>query len=337
MLLCINLATISTPVIARRESQLVSLPFRPLSLAVRVRGGGVKNEQHKGTGKGIATNAPKATASSNTGNSSVSGKPKGAAAVIDSGLSANLRPRESYHLSRKAFHLSTISLIAMGYSSMPVTRRKTALCTVAGLELCAIILEITRLQNPAINKFAVKAMGPFMRQHEVEKFSGIVYCFLGLLVTAAIFPKHIALIGMLQLALGDPIAALVGHGTRQYRWARLSTNKSYLGTLAASVALSLLNCHLLFKADWGLIRPESEVLVLAGIMIAALSSVAELCIPTPQLTCANKKFPVALDDNFVLPILGAAAAQFTFWLLKLPLCAHPKRLFWSTNEGPLLV
>lgn len=45
------------------------------------------------------------------------------------------------------------------------------------------------------------------------------YCLAGLGLTTAFFPKHIALLGMMQLAIGDPIAALCGHATRSVRYA----------------------------------------------------------------------------------------------------------------------
>lgn len=43
------------------------------------------------------------------------------------------------------------------------------------------------------------------------------YCLAGLGITSVVFPKHIALLGMLQLALGDPVAALFGHATRSVK------------------------------------------------------------------------------------------------------------------------
>jgi hypothetical protein len=47
---------------------------------------------------------------------------------------------------------------------------------------------------------------------------------------------------------------------------------------------------------------------------------AELAVPTPQLTLDNEHVPLALDDNFVLPIAGACSAAIVFRLLNLPDC-----------------
>jgi hypothetical protein len=50
------------------------------------------------------------------------------------------------------------------------------------------------------------------------------------------------------------------------------------------------------------------------------ASQAELAVPTPQLTLNNEHVPLALDDNFVLPIAGACAAAIVFTILNLPDC-----------------
>lgn len=65
------------------------------------------------------------------------------------------------------------------------------------------------------------------------------YCLAGLGVTSALFPKHIAVLGMLQLALGDPMAALFGHATRSVGWSRMRSGKGFFGALGCAVVLTV--------------------------------------------------------------------------------------------------
>ncbi|CAM9626568.1 unnamed protein product [Choristocarpus tenellus] len=91
------------------------------------------------------------------------------------------------------------------------------------LDFCVIAAELIRLRVPAVNNTARRFFGAVMRVHELKKFSGIMYCLAGLGIASALFPKHIALLGMLQLALGDPLAALCGHATRSVRYVVIFT------------------------------------------------------------------------------------------------------------------
>jgi hypothetical protein len=43
----------------------------------------------------------------------------------------------------------------------------------AAADLVIVAGELARLQLPRFNAVVVKVMGPFMRQHEVERFSGV--------------------------------------------------------------------------------------------------------------------------------------------------------------------
>jgi dolichol kinase len=45
-----------------------------------------------------------------------------------------------------------------------------------------------------------------------------MYCLCGVALAAGLFPKHIAILGMMQLAVGDPIAALAGYASRSIKY-----------------------------------------------------------------------------------------------------------------------
>ncbi|CAM9293821.1 unnamed protein product [Chrysoparadoxa australica] len=199
------------------------------------------------------------------------------------------------------------------YSS-PKVSKAMFVKTVGGLDALIFAIEVVRLRSPYVNKLALKALGCVMRAHELDKFSGIMYCLFGVAVSAQLFPKHIAILGMLQLAIGDPLAAFFGHASRKLTWARIYSNKSILGTLAFAACMTGANYALLssFSCD--------EPLV-AGLLIAAFASLVELLVPSPRLTLPWKSLPLALDDNAALPILASLGAALVFSTLDLAPCS----------------
>lgn len=65
-------------------------------------------------------------------------------------------------------------------------------------------------------------LGGSLRKHEMEgKFTGSFYFFLGVTVTAALYPKTCATMGICQLALADPSASYFGRQTRHVYWSRI--------------------------------------------------------------------------------------------------------------------
>lgn len=253
------------------------------------------------------------------------GKEKGQDLGTAVELGAGLRPRESYHLARKTFHFTTIMSFAALYSAN-LSRLQFAR-GMAALDTCVLLAELARLRIGAINRALFRIFGLFMRAHELKKFSGIMYCLAGLGLTSAVFPKHIALLGMLQLALGDPMAALFGHATRSVRWSRLKSGKGMLGALGCAVVMTAANSVVLAKAAFDGTTPPLRKLVQAALMMASWTAVVEMSVPSPQKTLRCESFPLAFDDNAVLPVLGALGAAVVFRVLGLGSCQLRPWLF----------
>lgn len=142
-----------------------------------------------------------------------------------------------------------------------------------------------------------------------------------------LFPKHIALLGMLQLALGDPVAALFGHATRSVGWSRVRSGKGVLGALGCATALTVANSVVLAKSTFDGETPPLGRIVLAAGMIATWTAVVELSVPSPQKTLPCDAFPLALDDNAAIPVFGALGAAAVFHFLALGSCELPPMLF----------
>lgn len=65
-------------------------------------------------------------------------------------------------------------------------------------------------------------LGGTLRKQEMEgKFTGSFYYFLGVTVSAYMFPTSCASLGICQLALADPSASYFGRKTKNVYWSRI--------------------------------------------------------------------------------------------------------------------
>lgn len=160
-----------------------------------------------------------------------------------------------------------------------------------------LILETARLRSPTLNEKIMRMWGPLMRASEKDSYSGTPYYIAASLIAIAIFPKTIAALSIVFLAVGDPIASLFGilYGDRSIRF---SNGKSLIGTAAGMIAcmiaavcfLSLLNQ----TQSMGLSRDHMMILSIIG---GVAGGGAEL-------------LPMEVDDNFAIPVVSG----FVLWL-----------------------
>lgn len=191
--------------------------------------------------------------------------------------------RSTPHLGRKFYHfmmgIFCVSLYAFFLS------REAALVLLGTVGGIFMLLDIVRLKSPRLNGLILKAFGTLMRREELQSVSGNSFYILGLLVLVYFFPKPIVLLSALFLAVGDPVAAVVGtHWGR----IRITSRKTLEGAAANFVTTALISVSFaLGYLSLGL--PQALGLGLLG---GAVSTVVEL-IPSP------------IDDNFTIPVGSA--------------------------------
>lgn len=198
--------------------------------------------------------------------------------------------RNDLHLARKIWHAVTGSLMAgIYYIGLP----KPVSIAVLGLLLATcLFMEVRRLRDPELNETLIRFLGPFMRRSEVTSVSGVPFYLISALLAVAIFPKPIAVVSILLLAWGDPIASIAGItlGDKTYRF---KNGKSLAGTLAAVVACFFITYFFMSTLpDLGF--HERLILALVG---GVSGGTAEL-------------FPLEVDDNFAIPMISG----FSIWL-----------------------
>lgn len=199
-------------------------------------------------------------------------------------------------LQRKAIHLTT-SLVPLGYAFWG--SRQTAAIVLAALSVGMLAVEAVRHGDHGLGRTFRRWFEFMLREEELTggrgdgqarrkpKWLGATpYCLasLGCVLT---FPKPIAVLALLYLALGDTAASLVGK-----QWGRIRIGKKSLEGLIAFVVSTALVAVIAHSID-------GQYPLIGGIVAAAVAGLAEL-------------FLVRIDDNLSIPV----AAGVTMWLLQ---------------------
>lgn len=191
-----------------------------------------------------------------------------------------------------------------------------------------------------MNEGLHKVLGHALRKNEMDgRFTGSFYYFLGVTITAMLYPTSCATLGICQLAIADPTASYFGRATRHIYWSRIGNglggvgrNKGFFGFLGGALACVPLNYRLLSLAQFtdASIASRSTIF-LASLALGAAGAFADLIVPTPALTlpktvCGVRVPPFHVDDNFIVPVVSGWACVQIFkacqWPSNLALAAH---------------
>lgn len=205
-----------------------------------------------------------------------------------------LSMRTDLHLARKVWHMGMGLMMAAIYmAGLPTSK---AILLLGAALILDLFMETARLRNPALNQKILRFWGPIMRTSEVNKISGVPFYIAAALLSIAIFPKTIAILAILFLALGDPVASLVGilYGKLG---PRLSNGKSLIGTSAG-----VLTCMMVTYAFLQFMGIGTEHLAILTLVGGLAGGAAEV-------------LPLEVDDNFSIPIVSGFVLWLSFILL----------------------
>lgn len=207
-------------------------------------------------------------------------------------LGADAEPlpqRSDLHIARKLWHMLTgMCLVACLLAGVP---QSTALFVMGSIFALSASTEWMRLRNPMFNDICVKFMAPFMRSSEVHSVSGMPYYAASAFLAIAIFPRPIAILSLLYLVFGDPIASFVGILSKE-RSIKILPGKSFQGTAASFTACALATWF--YLRFTGMSGVELTRFTLLGGFAGALAEV----------------LPFDIDDNFTIPMVSG----FILWL-----------------------
>ncbi len=206
-----------------------------------------------------------------------------------------LHHRSDLHLSRKLFHMSGAIILLVPYLVFHAQRETIAAILGAVLAM-SMSLEYMRSRSEWVNSVVVRAMGPIMRDTEINELSGNPFYLASCLFAFLIFPRHITVLSVLYLALGDPSSSFFGV---LFGRNKIFPNKSLQGTLGGFFVCAIATFVYLYLYRVGM--EKILVLSLLGGFAGALSEL----------------LPLNVDDNLAIPIISGFLMYFAFWAANL--------------------
>jgi len=206
-----------------------------------------------------------------------------------------LKLRNDLHLARKLWHCGMGTVIVLIYAAGLSKAASVTILLTAFIAFSA--LEVARLRMPGVNGLAVKVFRPIMRQNEVARVTGTPFYVGSVLLSIVVFPKTIAILSILFLAIGDPLSSIFGiiYG---YKSIRFANGKTLIGTAAGmTVCFSIAFSYLYFHDQ--LPAPAASMIALTG---GIAGGGAEM-------------IPLDIDDNFSIPIVSGLAMWLAYLVL----------------------
>ena len=180
---------------------------------------------------------------------------------------------------RKVLHVVAGGSLPLVALALPAPALLAFLGSLAAL---ALVVEGVRLAVPRANGLLVRWFGAFLKPDEVRRVTAATYLAVAALLCFLVFPREVAALALLFLAVGDPLAALVGQRVRRPRlW-----GKSLAGTATFVAAALVVGVGLALAG----VTPRHPGVAL-GALVAAL---VEL-------------LPLPVDDNLTVPLAAGLA------------------------------
>ena len=143
-----------------------------------------------------------------------------------------------------------------------------------------IALELARRHFPNLNDWFLARFSVLLKQSESTRVLGSTYMMASSLIVFLFFEKEVAILALLYIAVGDPLAGTLGK-----RFGRIKIgSKSLEGTFAFAVGAGGVGC--------AFIAGGLEVPYWVALSGAGLGALVEL-------------FPSPLDDNLTVPPVSA--------------------------------
>lgn len=225
---------------------------------------------------------------------------------------------DPFNFARKTFHLVGLIVPAIFLHNLlesvsPVKFADTSrsvifyICSVAGLLL--LIIELLRFRYPFWQNLFIKVAGKLLKEKEHNKMHGSVPYVLALAIVLGFFPKEIAILSILFLTFGDPLAAYIGG---KYGTIRFYNGKSLQGFLGG--VLGAFVSGLAFLIYVTIVFPESgyKLWDQQGILVVPWLMVVLGAIIAFGLEFVSHEG--LLDDNMTIPV-GASLFMTFFYTL----------------------
>jgi len=196
-----------------------------------------------------------------------------------------LSSRANLQWSRKFYHVfnGLLGLWLYAYSGHP----NFAIGLLASYFVMAIGVEIGRRRSATINNLVCRTMGSMMREREKNKISSATWLMFSVLTILLVFTREVNILPILFVAIGDPVAGIVGS---LWGKTKIAPHVSLQGCLAMFAVCFLMSLY--FTAT-GLVG-----FTLTGFSLLGFSLLAA------TVGTLSESIYKKLDDNLTIPLIS---------------------------------
>jgi dolichol kinase len=205
-------------------------------------------------------------------------------------------------LPRRLWHIFAGLAISIAGLWAP---RDIFLPVLVAITVAVLILEIVRLWSPRVNRRFMIIFRALLREREVSTLTGSTYFLIAASIVFILCDKSIAAIALAFVAVGDPIAGMVGE-----RWGKLRVNLEE-GQISDFARFPRnLRFHLRFHGKKGKSLEGSSACFVAclvvGVILAVVTHVA-LWVIVVGAICATvvESLFLLVNDNLSVPLVAA--------------------------------
>jgi dolichol kinase len=191
-------------------------------------------------------------------------------------------------LKRGLFHFFGVLVVPLAALFLP---RLVLLISLGVATFIVVTFEFIRLRVPVVNRWFIFVFKPLLRKKETSRFTGTSYSLTGALIAFLAFPRDIAVLALVFLAVGDSAATIVG---KKLGKTRLLGQKTLEGSLAC-----LVSCIIV-----GLIGYYAGLEVaLLTVLVGSLGATVAEAVPLP------------INDNLILPLFAGLVMAVVQYVL----------------------
>ncbi|MEZ4315900.1 MAG: hypothetical protein R3F61_00275 [Myxococcota bacterium] len=209
----------------------------------------------------------------------------------EGGRARHLHPT---NYKRSAVHLAS-GLTVVAFFQFVFTPT-TAFWSASAFVVWAWSLEAARRVSPTVNRMCMWFFGPIARDHERYRVNSATWYGTALWVLSFTAFGPAGVLGLLALAVGDPVAGLIG---RTYGQIRIPGGKSLEGSVAFAFVSMIAGYAYLVAFQWTL--APLHILFLLAVIGGVAGSIVEL-------------LSTRLEDNFTIPVLTSWVCQLAMWV-----------------------
>jgi dolichol kinase len=169
------------------------------------------------------------------------------------------------------------------------------------LTIVVLILDIVRLRSPRVNRRFVISFRALLREREVSTLNGSTYFLVAASIVFIFCDKSIAAIALAFVAVGDPVAGMVGE-----RWGKLRVSPEEGNFSNFAKFPRNLRFRRMRGKSWEGSSACFVACLVVGVILAAVTHVA-LWVVVVGAICATviEALSLLVNDNLSIPLVAA--------------------------------